>query len=296
MAMQKCPHCEKMNASKQTFCGSCGELIHLDPGFEKRVRQVLGQERRRGRARIAAAVTFVLALAGYFGHQYVKTVIAEGIAKATPVVEAKIAAHLDEKVSQELPSMIARSEEREFPKIARELQASHQKRMRDLQESYERQAKADEERFNASLAAAQPALRVSTATSYPFPNIGAGITIPNTTSQLSSTLRPIDTSTFPYNPTSIALTCCTGLVGSSINSLENKIGTDCFVTATLISTSTPGVTGSTVSEAGGCKDRFVLPKQSDLPTAVIQPSWDPLKSPALRFDPTTGRLVNTSQQ
>jgi hypothetical protein len=122
------------------------------------VLQVFAQERKRSRTKIIAMAGLAISVASYFGHQYVKGVIADGISKATPIVEAKIMAHLDQTVSEELPTMIARSEERVFPQIAGQLKANHQKRMRELEEAYERQARMDEERFKANIAAAQPTL------------------------------------------------------------------------------------------------------------------------------------------
>ncbi len=65
--MQRCPQCDGNNAERNNFCGTCGELIRVDPGFARRVRYVMVEDRKGRRTKTVIKWMVVLAFAGVLG-------------------------------------------------------------------------------------------------------------------------------------------------------------------------------------------------------------------------------------
>jgi hypothetical protein len=154
--MQRCPQCDANNAERNNFCGSCGELIRIDPGFAKKVRHVMAEDWKARRTRYFAQCMVVLAVGGFLGYETIIKLIAGAVQKVTPVVQAQ----LESVVQAQLASNVQRNLKAELPAVA--IQASQQVATRARQEfedGYVQAARQEAEKikpdFRARLATIQ---------------------------------------------------------------------------------------------------------------------------------------------
>jgi hypothetical protein len=118
--MQVCSYCAR-NANRNAFCGDCGEPI-LDPGFEKKIRIILGKERRRNWIKFTGAAVGIASILGLVEYETNTRLITTALQKAAPVVQAQLESSVQKQIESELPAIAAQARERVAVRVRQEFE------------------------------------------------------------------------------------------------------------------------------------------------------------------------------
>src|SRR5579863_3861123 len=139
-----CPTCEARNSKTARFCNSCGELIRIDPGFEKQYRAIQAKDRRGRWVKATARWGLALTILGVFGYEFtVREVKLVVDASARPLINAAVTAEVGKQLETQIPVAVAQAESQGASKV----QAAYQRAVDD--------SVAKGRRFDEHLAALQ---------------------------------------------------------------------------------------------------------------------------------------------
>jgi hypothetical protein len=146
--MPQCPQCNAANANRNNFCWSCGEIVHIDPGFAKKVRRVVDEDRKKDRAKKLSGLMAAIAVLGVLGYETITRSITAAVQKAAPIVQARIEADVQKSLKDDLPGISTQGGQQLTARLRQEFEDDYVKAAR-------REAEKITPDFQARLAAVQ---------------------------------------------------------------------------------------------------------------------------------------------
>jgi hypothetical protein len=190
--MQQCPQCNAQNPNKNSFCGSCGEIVRVDPGFAKKIRLIQAEDRKNGRAKRFTAFMVTVTVLSLLGYEMLDRLTTSAVKKVTPMIQAQVEANVQNSLKANLPAIASQATQQVAVHVRQELtngyeQAAreaaqkvppgYQARLTAIQAEGEAKVRAAYEQAAANIKQGAPAGAGQFASTYPLsvaPPLGIG--------------------------------------------------------------------------------------------------------------------------